>query len=132
RRGRRITFEPTRASVTIPVARAMRVNSAPEQERHGLQEPHLVEVSGIEPPTSSLRTTRSSQLSYTPRGNRQDSADLDVVPTPEWPPDATVRSVFADLLAEPGVTEELVLGSRVGLLAFHGGSLESMTDVVAR
>ncbi len=26
----------------------------------------LVEVSGIEPPTSSLRTTRSSQLSYTP------------------------------------------------------------------
>ena len=30
----------------------------------------LVEVSGIEPPTSSLRTTRSSQLSYTPGGNR--------------------------------------------------------------
>lgn len=26
----------------------------------------LVEVSGIEPPASSLRTTRSSQLSYTP------------------------------------------------------------------
>jgi hypothetical protein len=28
----------------------------------------LVEVSGIEPPTSSLRTKRSSQLSYTPKG----------------------------------------------------------------
>jgi hypothetical protein len=27
-----------------------------------------VEVSGIEPPTSSLRTKRSSQLSYTPEG----------------------------------------------------------------
>jgi phage replication-related protein YjqB (UPF0714/DUF867 family) len=40
--------------------------------------------------------------------------------------------VFAELLAQPGVTEELVLGSRVGFLAFHGGSLERMTDVVAR
>ena len=27
-----------------------------------------VEVSGLEPPASSLRTTRSSQLSYTPEG----------------------------------------------------------------
>jgi hypothetical protein len=30
-----------------------------------------VEVSGIEPPTSSLRTKRSSQLSYTPKGECQ-------------------------------------------------------------
>jgi phage replication-related protein YjqB (UPF0714/DUF867 family) len=40
--------------------------------------------------------------------------------------------VFADLLAHPGVTEELALGSTVGFLAFHGGSLERMTDVIAR
>jgi phage replication-related protein YjqB (UPF0714/DUF867 family) len=40
--------------------------------------------------------------------------------------------VFADLLAQPGVVEELTLGSRVGFLAFHGGSLERMTDVIAR
>jgi phage replication-related protein YjqB (UPF0714/DUF867 family) len=40
--------------------------------------------------------------------------------------------VFAELLAHPGVVEELTLRSRVGFLAFHGGSLERMTDVVAR
>jgi phage replication-related protein YjqB (UPF0714/DUF867 family) len=39
--------------------------------------------------------------------------------------------VFADLLAEPGVQEIVELRSSVGLLAFHGGSLERMTDVVA-
>jgi phage replication-related protein YjqB (UPF0714/DUF867 family) len=39
--------------------------------------------------------------------------------------------VFADLLAEPGVHEIVELRSSVGLLAFHGGSLERMTDVVA-
>ena len=38
---------------------------------------------------------------------------------------------FEDLLAEPGVEEVLALRSRVGFLAFHGGSLERMTDVVA-
>jgi phage replication-related protein YjqB (UPF0714/DUF867 family) len=40
--------------------------------------------------------------------------------------------VFADLLAHPGVTEELVVGSRFGVMAFHGGSLERMTEVIAR
>ena len=40
--------------------------------------------------------------------------------------------MFADLLAHPGVVEELEIGSRVGFLAFHGGSLERMTDAVAR
>lgn len=39
--------------------------------------------------------------------------------------------MFADLLAEPGVVEVLELRSRVGFLAFHGGSLERMTDVIA-
>jgi phage replication-related protein YjqB (UPF0714/DUF867 family) len=40
--------------------------------------------------------------------------------------------VFAELLAHPGVTEELALGSRFGVMAFHGGSLERMTEVIAR
>ena len=35
-----------------------------------------VEVSGIEPPTSSLRTTRSSQLSYTPEGMVSVSSEV--------------------------------------------------------
>jgi phage replication-related protein YjqB (UPF0714/DUF867 family) len=39
--------------------------------------------------------------------------------------------VFADLLSEPGVEEIVHLRSRVGFLAFHGGSLERMTDVIA-
>lgn len=41
-------------------------------------------------------------------------------------------TVFDELLAHPGVIEEVELRSRVGFLAFHGGSLERMTDVVAR
>jgi phage replication-related protein YjqB (UPF0714/DUF867 family) len=40
--------------------------------------------------------------------------------------------VLADLLAHDGVVEELVLRSRVGFLALHGGSLERETDVIAR
>ena len=39
--------------------------------------------------------------------------------------------MFADLLAEPGVTETARLGSRFGLMAFHGGSLEVGTDLIA-
>ena len=38
---------------------------------------------------------------------------------------------FAELLAEPGVEEELHLGSRFGFMAFHGGSLEVGTDQIA-
>jgi phage replication-related protein YjqB (UPF0714/DUF867 family) len=38
---------------------------------------------------------------------------------------------FAELLAHDGVEEDLVLRSTFGFLAFHGGSLEEMTDVVA-
>ena len=38
---------------------------------------------------------------------------------------------FAELLAFPGVEEELALRSRFGFLAFHGGSLEEHTDVIA-
>jgi phage replication-related protein YjqB (UPF0714/DUF867 family) len=40
--------------------------------------------------------------------------------------------VFADLLATPGVVEEVELRSSVGFMAYHGGNLERVTDVVAR
>lgn len=39
--------------------------------------------------------------------------------------------MFDDLLAHPGVIEEMTIGSRIGVMAFHGGSLERMTDVIA-
>ena len=35
------------------------------------------------------------------------------------------------LLAHPGVREVCELRSRFGFMAFHGGSLEEMTDVIA-
>jgi phage replication-related protein YjqB (UPF0714/DUF867 family) len=40
--------------------------------------------------------------------------------------------VLDELLAQPGVVEDLRLGSTFGIMAFHGGSLEKMTDVIAR
>jgi len=39
--------------------------------------------------------------------------------------------MFDALLAHPGVREELVLRSSIGLMAYHGGNLEAMTDVIA-
>jgi phage replication-related protein YjqB (UPF0714/DUF867 family) len=39
---------------------------------------------------------------------------------------------FRDLLASPGVREECHLAGRVGFMAYHGGSLEHLTDVIAR
>lgn len=41
-------------------------NRGPVSVAHGSRKNDLVEVSGLEPPASSLRTKRSSQLSYTP------------------------------------------------------------------
>jgi len=38
---------------------------------------------------------------------------------------------FAALLAQPGVDEVCVRRSRFGFMAYHGGSLEEMTDVIA-
>ena len=38
---------------------------------------------------------------------------------------------FAELLATPGVREVVELRSAFGFMAFHGGSLERVTDVVA-
>jgi phage replication-related protein YjqB (UPF0714/DUF867 family) len=40
-------------------------------------------------------------------------------------------STFARLLSQPGVTETSVLRGRVGFMAYHGGNLEVMTDVIA-
>lgn len=39
---------------------------------------------------------------------------------------------FADVLAMPDVREESSLRGRVGLMAYHGGGLEELTDVIAR
>jgi phage replication-related protein YjqB (UPF0714/DUF867 family) len=41
-------------------------------------------------------------------------------------------TAFASLLARPGVEEVSELRGRVGFMAYHGGSLEVMTDVIAR
>jgi phage replication-related protein YjqB (UPF0714/DUF867 family) len=43
-----------------------------------------------------------------------------------------MSQAFADLLARPGVEELCELRSTFGLMAFHGGALEEMTDVIAR
>ena len=39
---------------------------------------------------------------------------------------------FATLLASPGVEEHCELRGRLGFMAYHGGSLEEQTDVIAR
>lgn len=39
---------------------------------------------------------------------------------------------FAELLAEPGVHEEVQIRSRFGILAFHGGPVERVTSLIAR
>lgn len=38
---------------------------------------------------------------------------------------------FTELLTTPGVVERCELRGRIGVMAYHGGSLEEMTDVVA-
>ena len=40
-------------------------------------------------------------------------------------------TAFAALLAKPGVEEVSHLRGRVGFMAYHGGALEAMTDVIA-
>ena len=42
------------------------------------------------------------------------------------------RPTFAEVLAMPGVREESEIRGRVGFMAYHGGGLEEMTDVIAR
>src|SRR5215213_9266393 len=38
---------------------------------------------------------------------------------------------FAALLAQPGVVEQCELRSSIGVMAYHGGSLEQATDLIA-
>ena len=40
-------------------------------------------------------------------------------------------TAFANLLSQPGVTEVSELRGRLGFMAYHGGALEAMTDVIA-
>ncbi len=40
-------------------------------------------------------------------------------------------TAFAQLLARPGVVERVSLRGRIGFMAYHGGNLEAMTDVIA-
>jgi phage replication-related protein YjqB (UPF0714/DUF867 family) len=43
-----------------------------------------------------------------------------------------MSQAFADLLARSGVEEVCELRSTFGFMAYHGGALEEMTDVIAR
>src|SRR5207248_10006151 len=47
-----------------------------------------------------------------------------------WP-HTRLSSMLDELLATEGVEEVCELRSRIGIMAFHGGSLEVMTDVIA-
>ncbi|TML58825.1 MAG: hypothetical protein E6G17_12000 [Actinobacteria bacterium] len=44
----------------------------------------------------------------------------------------TLDGVFARLLREPGVEEQLELRSSLGFMALHGGNQDRVTDVIAR
>ncbi len=46
--------------------------------------------------------------------------------------DNTGGMTFTDLLAQPGVHEELELRTTFGFLAFHGGPVERVTSLIAR
>lgn len=46
--------------------------------------------------------------------------------------DNTGGMTFTDLLAQPGVHEEVELRSTFGFLAFHGGPVERVTSLIAR
>lgn len=48
------------------------------------------------------------------------------------PADSPGPQSLSELLVEPGVVEQSVLRSRFGFMAFHGGGLEQMTDVIAQ
>jgi len=43
-----------------------------------------------------------------------------------------VQPTFAELVARPDIIEESTLRGSFGVMAYHGGGLEEMTDVIAR
>ncbi len=51
--------------------------------------------------------------------------------TSEGPFGDRTRCYLEELLACTGVEEDLAVRSRVGFMAFHGGSLETQTDLIA-
>ena len=67
------------------------------------------------------------------RARRRDRR-VDLVrvrPASRLSPTFVGRPVFDELLAHPGVEEIVELRSTFGFMAYHGGSLEEVTDVVA-
>jgi phage replication-related protein YjqB (UPF0714/DUF867 family) len=58
---------------------------------------------------------------------------MTTTPTSSPPPTRTPQQVdLREVLAIPGVTEECLLRSRVGIMALHGGSQDRGTDYIAR
>jgi phage replication-related protein YjqB (UPF0714/DUF867 family) len=55
-----------------------------------------------------------------------------MLPRPLREHGAVSSTTFADLLATPGIVEECELRGTFGFMAYHGGGLEEMTDVIAR
>jgi phage replication-related protein YjqB (UPF0714/DUF867 family) len=54
------------------------------------------------------------------------------VDTRSWDDGDVTRPTFAQLLEVPNVIEECELRGTFGFMAYHGGGLEEMTDVIAR
>lgn len=78
---------------------------------------------------SPQRPTADIHEAALPTSGRRHPCD----PAPTLWDDVDVsRPTFGEVLAMPGVREECELRGRVGLMAYHGGGLEEMTDVVAR
>lgn len=66
------------------------------------------------------------------RPRRFESVLVGIVAIVTSPPqDAPTDMAYARMLAHSGVEEVLELRGRVGFMAFHGGSLEAVTDLVA-
>jgi len=63
---------------------------------------------------------------------QQTLARWSSLPLARAEPTSSPPSSLTELLARPGVSEEVELGSRFGFMALHGGELEAMTEVVAQ
>ena len=65
----------------------------------------------------------------------QGARDRRVAPPDDgtrWRPPTPRHPMFAELLAHPGVEEVVELRGSFGFMAYHGGSLEEATDVIAQ
>jgi phage replication-related protein YjqB (UPF0714/DUF867 family) len=77
---------------------------------------------GLLVPTTATRGNRQPAISSVGSGRSG----------PRWEAGPVGRPTFAELLATRGVTEEAEIRGPVGFMAYHGGGLEEMTDVIAR